>query len=250
MRGFLSAVALFLATSAAAAGDVSLFATASTTNVMTEIGDLFAARGQGSVKASFAASSTLAKQIEQEAPAQVFLSADTAWMDYLESKGLITPHSRHDLLGNSLVLIVPDDSRTTAVSIEKGFPLVALLGDGRLASGDPDHVPAGRYARQALDTLGVWTAVEAKLARVGSVRAALALVERGEVPFGIVYATDAAISKKVRVVGTFPAASHDPIVYPVALVAGKETPTARAFLDFLQGADARAVFIRSGFTIK
>lgn len=233
-----------------AAGEVTVFAAASTTNIMDEVGALFSARGLGTVKPSHAASSTLAKQIEQGAPAQVFLSADLKWMDYLAERGLINPKSRRNLLGNSLVLIAPAEAATPPVTIGKDFPLAALVGDGRLATGDPDHVPVGLYAKQALENLGVWAAVGPKLARTDSPRSALALVERGEAPFGIVYATDAAISGKVRVVGAFPAAGHDPIVYPVALVAGKETPTARAFLDFLKGPEAKAVFVKHGFTVE
>lgn len=251
LRGIVAGILLAAGIAGTAvAGEVSVFAAASTTNALDDVGALFAARGLGTMKPSYAASSTLAKQIEHGAPAQVFLSADLGWMDYLAGKGLVDAASRRNLLGNTLVLIAPADSTVSEVGIEKGFPLARMLGDGRLATGDPDHVPVGRYAKQALETLGVWTDIAPRLSRTDSPRSALALVERGEAPFGIVYATDAAVTKKVKVVGTFPAASHDPIVYPVALVAGKDTPTARAFLEFTRGPEARAVFVRHGFAVQ
>lgn len=235
---------------AARAEAVMVFATASTTTAITAIADVFAARTADTVTASFAASSTLARQIEQGAPAQVFLSADTRWMDYLAARDLIVPATRAELLGNELVLIAPADSGLSDIRLEKGVPLAQLLGDGRLATGDPDHVPVGLYARQALESLGVWAEVEPKLARAQSVRAALTFVERGEAPLGIVYATDARISRAVKIVGTFSPASHEPIVYPVAVVAGGDTPAARRFVDFLKGEEAKAIFAGYGFQVK
>lgn len=244
LTGLLAvALALALAT-AARAEDVMVFAAASTTNALDEVAGAFTATTGHRVIASYAASSVLAKQIERGAPAAVFLSADRKWMDYLAERRLVS--SRADLLGNTLVLIAPADSRLDRVDPNS---LAGRLGDGRLATGDPDHVPVGLYAKQALETLGQWAAVEPRLARVESVRAALALVERGEVPLGIVYATDAAVSSRVKVVATFPGTAHEPIVYPVALVAGKDGPAARAFLDHLRSGAAKSVFARYGFKL-
>ena len=243
---------LFLAVGVAAgarADDVIVFAAASTANAVDEIGALFAARGEGKMTASYAASSTLAKQIEQGAPANIFLSADQQWMDYLAAKKLVIAESRRNLLGNRLVLIAPADSKLDRIDIGKNTDLVALLGDGRLATGDPDHVPVGLYARQALEHMGQWTAIAPRLARADSVRAALALVERGEAPLGIVYATDAAVSPKVKLLGSFPEDLHDTILYPVALVTGKDSKAARDFLALLQTPDAKAIFAKYGFKL-
>jgi molybdate transport system substrate-binding protein len=171
-------------------------------------------------------------------------------MDYLGERQMIETDSRVDLLGNRIVLIVPTDSAVRTVPIVPAFDLAGLIGDGRLAMGDPDHVPAGIYGKQALDALGVWSAVEARVARAKDVRAALALVERGEAPFGVVYATDAAISDKVRVVGVFPESSHPSIVYPVAVVAGKRSAAVNRFMDLLRSPDARGVFEKFGFTVR
>jgi molybdate transport system substrate-binding protein len=235
--------------SPARAETVTVFAAASTANAITEIGDMFKARTGDAVRASFASSSTLAKQIERGAPAQLFLSADLYWMEYLAGKTLINPDSRTNLLGNTLALIAPLDGKTAPFAITRETDLVRLLGDGRLSTGDPDHVPVGLYARQALERMGQWTAIAPRLARGESARAALALVERGETPLGIVYSTDAALSAKVKVVGVFPDSLHDTIIYPVALVAGNETPSARAFLDFLKSDAAKGVFSRYGFKL-
>jgi len=238
---------LMMLAAPAVAQPVTVFAAASTTNALTDIAEAFTASGGGKVTLSFAASSTLAKQVEQGAPVHVFLSADEKWMTYLADKGLIDPATRVNLLGNRLALIAPADGATAPVDIAPGFPLAQLLGDGRLVTGDPDHVPVGLYARQALEKLGVWSAVQDRLARVDSPRAALALVERGEVPLGIVYTTDAAISPKVKVVGIFPADSHPPVVYPAALVAGPLPPSARAFLEFMGAPAAKAIWQKYGF---
>jgi len=245
----VTGLALLLATTVAHAEDVYVFAAASATNALNDIGEMFASRGFGTLKASYASSSTLAKQVEQGAPAQVFLSADPQWMDYLAGKKLIVADSRVNLLGNVLVVIAPADSKQGPLTIDKTTDWAKLLGDGRLSTGDPDHVPVGLYARQAFEKLGQWTVVEPKLARAESVRAAMALVERGEAPLGIVYATDAQVSKKVKVVGTIPADLHDPVVYPVALIAGHDSAAARAFLQFLQSAEAKAVFVKYGFKL-
>ncbi|MBI5251407.1 MAG: molybdate ABC transporter substrate-binding protein [Desulfomonile tiedjei] len=228
---------------------VTVFAAASLTNAITDLGNMFAGKGGSNVTSSFAASSTLAKQIENGAPANVFLSADEAWMNYLSEKRLIVPDTRFDLVGNKLVFVAPLDSKLK-LDVHQSFPLAQLLGDGRLATGDPDHVPVGKYAKSALQKLGVWATVEGKLARADSVRAGLALVERGECPLGIVYSTDAAISKKVKIVGTFPEGSYPPITYPAALIAGKDTEAARSFLNFLKTPEAKAVFEKYGFAVR
>ncbi len=198
--------------------------------------------------ASFGSSGDLAKQIENGAPASLFISADTRWMDYLARKGLIEAGSRRDLLGNRLVLIAPAGS-PLAIELKPGAPLAAALGDGRLAVCDPESVPAGRYAKAALVKLGIWDQVAPRIANAKDVRAALALVELGETPAGIVYGTDAAASRKVRVVAVFPEDSHPRIVYPVGLVAGHDTPEAKAFYDYLTGPEAAAVFQRYGFIL-
>lgn len=235
----------------AAESEVVVFAAASTTNAITEIGDLFAARGLGHITTSFASSSTLAKQIANGAPANVFLSANEKWMDFLEEKGAIEKASRFDLLSNRIVLIAPLQSPIQTVDLKKELDLAALLGsDGRLSTGDPEHVPVGIYGKQAMESLGLWDRVKDRLAPMKDVRAALVLVERAETPLGVVYATDAAISKKVRIVGAFPVESHPPIVYPVAAVAGQKTDVAAKFLDFLKTPEARTVFEKYGFEVR
>lgn len=235
--------------SACAGGNVTVFAAASLTNAVNDIGKLFTEKNKGAFMPSYLSSSTLAKQIENGAPANVFISADEKWMDYLAEKKLIDPATRSNLLGNRLVLIAPANSRISKVNITSGFNLAGLLAGGKLSVGDPAHVPAGIYAKQALDALGVWKSVEGSLARGANVRLALVLVERGEAPLGIVYATDAAISKKVKVVGVFPESSHPPIVYPAALVAGHETAAAKSFIEFLKTPQARAIFEKYGFSV-
>lgn len=232
----------------AADNAVTVFAAASTTNAVSEIGRLFSDQKNMTFTPSFASSSTLAKQIEQGAPADVYISANPRWMDYLAEQKLILPGTRSDLLGNRIVLIAPENS-DISVGIAPDFPLVKLLGDSPLAMGDPDHVPAGIYGKQALQSLGVWDAVASSVARARDVRAALALVERGETPLGVVYATDAAISGKVKVVAVFPEDTHPKITCPVAVVAGKDSPASTAFLDFLRTPEARAVFEKYGFTV-
>lgn len=249
LLGAAAALALVLGAASARAEDVTVFAAASTTNAVNEIGELFKAKTGNGIKPSYASSSTLAKQVEQGAPAQIFISADLQWADYLSERKLLVADSRTNLLGNTLVLIAPADSTLKTIQIDKATDLVALVGQGRLSTGDPDHVPVGIYAKQALQRMGQWTALEPKLARAESVRAALALVERAEAPLGIVYSTDAAVAKKVKVVGTFPESLHDTITYPVALVAGNETPAAKAFLDFLKSGEAKGVFAKYGFKI-
>lgn len=196
---------------------------------------------------SFAGSSALARQIDAGAPADLFISADEAWMDHLDRRRRLAPGSRTVIAGNRLVLIAPSES-PAALRIAKGFPLARALGSDRLAMADPAGVPAGRYGRAALEALGVWDAVQPRVVRSENVRAALALVERGETPFGIVYATDAAASRKVRVVGMFPASSHPPIRYPAARLKTAKAGDASAFLAFLGSREARAIFARYGFS--
>ena len=234
-----------------AQADVVVFAAASTTNAVTEIGELYAAQKHGRMVPSFASSSTLAKQIGNGAPADVYLSANTKWMNYIDTKGLVTRGSRFDLLKNRIVLITQSQSALPDMDVRPGFtPSSALGKGGRLAMGDHDHVPAGMYGKKALETLSSWDDVKNHLAPMKDVRAALVLVERGEAPLGLVYATDAAISRKVRVVGTFPETCHPPIVYPVAAVKGGNNAEAQRFLDFLRTPEARSVFEKYGFGVR
>lgn len=237
------------AVGAAALPEVSVYAAASTTDAVNEIGALFEKEGKGKLVAAFASSSTLARQIEAGAPAQIFISADKKWGDYLDEKKLFEEGTRVDLLGNRLALIAAKDSKAE-IKIEHGFPLAAALGDGRLAVGDPDHVPVGAYARTAFERLGVWKELEPKLARGESVRVALTYVERGESPFGVVYTTDAAVAPNVRIVGIFPEDTHDPIVYPMAAIKGNQTDASKAFYAFLKGPEARKIFEKYGFEVK
>lgn len=246
--GLAMAIAGVSLMSSAGHADTIVFAAASTTEAVNDVAAAFAGKHLGTVLPSYGSSSTLAKQIENGAPAAIFLSADEQWMDYLDGKKLLVAGSRADLLGNALVLIAPKEGgATNQVSIAPGFPLVQLLGNGRLAMGDPAHVPAGLYGKAALESLGVWDQVKDKVAAGENVRAALAFVEHGETPLGIVYATDAAASAKVRQVGVFPEASHPRILYPAALVSGRDTLEARAFLEFLKGSEAQAIFAKYGF---
>ena len=225
---------------------ITVFGAASLTDVLQELGDGFTKDSSIPIRSSFAASSTLARQIENGAPADIFFSADLEWMDYLQTKMLIRAATRHDVLGNKLVLIAPADSQVT-LKIHPHFALAATLGKGRLATGDPDSVPVGRYAREALTNLGVWDEVSARLVRADSVRTALAFVDRGEAALGIVYLTDALIDKNVRVVDEFPANSHKAIIYPVAMTTSAHEDAAR-FLSFIRGPAGSAVFQRYGFT--
>jgi molybdate transport system substrate-binding protein len=232
------------------AQEVTVFAAASLTDAIRDVSAKWAAAGHQPLRMSFGSSSTLARQIEQGAPANVFASADEKWMDYLADKKLIAEGTRKDLLGNDLVLVVPAD-KPLHVTINKSFNLMALLGaNGRLATGDPEHVPVGIYAEQALKNLGMWDSLSPKLARTADVRAALLLVERGEAPAGIVYSTDAAVSKAVMIAGGFPADSHDPITYPFAVTKSGDTPDARALLNFLTTPPARAIFAQRGFKVE
>lgn len=248
LAAFAVAALALLCAPSSRAGEVTVYAAASLSNAMQDVLKAWQARSGHRAKTSFAASSALARQIESGAPASVFVSADEQWMDYLEQRRLLAPGTRADLLGNRLVLVTPADG-TASVALAPGFDLPRLLGTGRLAVGDPAHVPAGKYAQAALTHLGVWPVAEKRLVRADSVRAALAYVERGEVPAGIVYSTDAAAAPRVRVAGVFPASSHPPIVYPMALVAGQDNEAARSFHTFLKAEEAATIFKHHGFAV-
>ncbi|QJE72081.1 molybdate ABC transporter substrate-binding protein [Aerophototrophica crusticola] len=227
-----------------------VFAAASLRNALDGIARQYQGETGKAVAISYAASSALARQIEAAAPAHIFIAADLDWMDYLEGKGLLAPGSRRTLLGNRLVLVAPKDS-TAAVALGPGLDLTPVLGrDGRLALGDPASVPAGKYARAALEKLGAWDTVKGRLAPAENVRAALLLVSRGEAPAGIVYATDARADPSLKVLGTFPADSHPAILYPAALTAaGGKSADAAAFLAYLAGPKAKPLFEKEGFVI-
>jgi molybdate transport system substrate-binding protein len=226
---------------------LTVFAAASMKNALDDIDASYTAKTGIKIVASYAASSALAKQIEQGAPADIFVSADTDWMDYATRKKTIQESTRVNLLGNSIVLIAPKDSTIDHVAIGPGFDLAKLAGSGKIATGDVKAVPVGKYARAALENLGAWQAAEPKFAMAESVRAALTLVARSEASLGIVYATDAKVEPGVRIVGTFPADSHPAIIYPVAA-----TTTARAeagdYLAFLRSSAAKTIFEKYGFT--
>ncbi|MFG1477711.1 molybdate ABC transporter substrate-binding protein [Xanthobacter sp. V4C-4] len=227
----------------------TVFAAASMSDALRQVNELWVAKGNAPLQFNFAASSTLIRQIEQGATASVFVSADERWADWGIERGLLVKASRVSPLGNDLVLIAPRDS-AVKVEITKTTDILALLGaNGRLATGDPAHVPVGRYAEQALTWLGQWDAIGPRLARADSVRAAMLLVERGEAPLGIVYGTDAAVSTRVKVVGTFPESSHEPVTYPFVIVTAQDSPDARAVLAFLVGPEAMAVYKKLGFSI-
>lgn len=251
LRLILALVVLVLPASAtqAASRGPTVLAAASLQESLTAAAKAWARRGHPEPVLSFAGSSALARQIEAGAPADLFISADENWMDEVARKGKVRAGTRISLLGNSLVLIKPAASHAS-VTIKRGFPLAAALGRGRLAIADPDAVPAGRYAKAALISLGVWPSVENKLASGEDVRAALAFVERGDAPFGIVYLTDALASSKVRVVGRFPDASHPRISYPLARLASSVNPGAEGFRRFLISPAAKAIFRRFGFTVR
>ena len=206
-------------------------------------------RGTGrKVVVSYAASSALAKQIENGAPADIFISADLDWMDYLDQRHLIKANTRFNFLGNKLVLVARADS-AVALTIAPNFPLAQALGNGRLAIADPAAVPAGKYGKAALEALGVWDSVVNKLAPAQDVRTTLAFVSRGEVPLGIVYQTDAAADKGVKIVGEFPPSTHPPIIYPLAVTANSTNPTTTAYVDFLRSSAARPAFEKQGFVV-
>ncbi|PZU10704.1 molybdate ABC transporter substrate-binding protein [Sphingomonas sp.] len=247
MRRLIFALLLLFGLAEAATAEAPLvLAAASLQESLNAVSDAWTKAGHERPVLSFAASSALARQIAAGAPADLFISADEPWMDYVEQRKLVTPGSRVALLTNALVLIAPAGP-TRPMPIRKGFPLAIALGREKLAMADPDAVPAGLYGREALTRLGIWAAISPKVARAENVRAALALVERGEAPYGIVYRTDAMASPAVKVVGTFPDESHAPIIYPAALLTGAKSADAPAFLRFLGSAQAKAIFRRYGF---
>ena len=248
---FLTGAALTLCVSGHALaqdGKVTVFAAASLTNAMQDIAQAYKKERHVEVVSSFASSSTLARQIEAGAPADLFISADQKWMDYAVDKKSIDTATRTTLLGNSLVVVAPKASDRGDITINDKTDWASLLQGGRLAVGDPDHVPAGIYAKEALQKLGAWETLSPKLAPAEDVRGALALVERNEAPLGIVYGSDAVASKGVKVVGTFPEDSHKKVEYPLAIVDGHKNATVTAFYDYLKGPEASAIFKRYGFT--
>ncbi|WP_024588251.1 molybdate ABC transporter substrate-binding protein [Aliihoeflea sp. 2WW] len=250
MRRFLAAIAISLCVALPARGQepVTVFAAASLKTALDAISESWSQEEGRQATVSYAGSSALARQIEEGAPADLFISADLDWMAYLADRDLIDTASERRLLGNRIVLVAPTDS-SVELSIAPGFDLAGALGDGRLAMANIDAVPAGRYGKAALETLGVWDDVADKVAQAENVRAALQLVALGEAPLGIVYQTDATAEPGVRVVGTFPEDSHDPIIYPAALTVASANPDAAAFLDYLQGDEARGIFEEQGFTV-
>ncbi|HEY1258192.1 MAG TPA: molybdate ABC transporter substrate-binding protein [Stellaceae bacterium] len=233
---------------AASAADVVVFAAASLKNALDDAAQTYRNQGGVATKISYAASSALAKQIENGAPADIFISADLAWMDYVQKRNLIQPATRKNLLGNRLVLVAPAGSGAK-IDIKPGFDLVGLLHGGRLAMADPASVPAGKYGRAALQKLGIWNAVEPHVAGAENVRAALLFVDRKETPLGIVYATDAASDPKVEIAGAFPENTHPPIIYPIALTASSNNPDAAKYLQFLESPAAKPAFKKQGFTV-
>lgn len=246
--GGLAAVLCAAAPAAFAQANVTVFAAASLKNALDDINAAWKAEAGKEAVISYAASSALAKQIEEAAPADVFISADLDWMAYLSERDLIRKDTEVQLLGNRIVLVAPADS-DAAAEIAPGFDLAGLLGDGRLAMANVDAVPAGRYGKEALETLGVWEGVADKVAQAENVRAALALVSTGEAPLGIVYRTDAASDPAVKILGAFPEDTHAPIVYPVAETAAATSADAGAFLEFLRTGTAAKLFEEQGFTV-
>lgn len=246
-RRLAVALALVLLPLTVKAADLTVLAAASLTDALTEVGKSYSEKTGHSAAFSFAASSVLARQIEASGGADIFMSADSDWMDYLDNRGLIASATRKNLLGNHLVLIAPKDS-TVTLTIGPRFDLLGALKGGRLAIADPDSVPAGKYGRTALSSLGVWNGVADHLAQAENVRVALAYVARGETPLGIVYTTDALSEKNVRIVTQFPDNSHPPIIYPAALTKDAK-PGAKEFLDYLSTPAARAIFQKYGFIL-
>jgi molybdate transport system substrate-binding protein len=230
-----------------AAEPITVFAAASLKESFDEAAAAYQKATAQPVRVSYAASSALARQIEQGAPADVFVSADLDWMDYLHERKLIDDGSRRNLLGNTLVLIAPKTSKAKAVALKPGVKLLPLIGEGRIALALTASVPAGKYARAAFTSLGVWDQLQPKVAEAENVRAALMLVARGEAPLGVVYGSDAKAEPNVRVLATFPANSHPPIVYPIARLSASKQPSSAAFVKWLKSPAATAIFRRHGF---
>lgn len=227
---------------------ITIFAAASLKNALDDANAAFTKATGVKTTTSYAASSALAKQIEQSAPADVFISADLQWMDYVGDRKLINSDTRFNLLGNKLVLIAPVESKIANVTIGQGFDIAKLVGSGRIAVADVNAVPAGRYAKAALEKLGSWAAAEPKLAQAENVRAALAFVARDETPVGIVYETDAKVEPKIKIVGVFPDASYPPVTYPVAAIATTTKQSVPQYLNFLRSPAAKAIFEKYGFS--
>ncbi|MBI1329193.1 MAG: molybdate ABC transporter substrate-binding protein [Alphaproteobacteria bacterium] len=244
---WLAAFALLGAPEPGRAADLTVFAAASLTDALQKVGDAYKSETGKSAAFSFAASSALARQIEASGGADLFMSADSDWMNYLDDRGLVEHATRRNLLSNGLVLIAPANAGVS-IAIAPHFDLAGALKGGRLALADPDSVPAGKYARQSLTSLGVWNSVVDHIAGAENVRVALAYVARGEAPLGIVYSTDAKAEPRVKVVGTFPDSTHLPIVYPAAIVKGAK-PGAKAFLDYMRSPKAIEIFRNAGFSI-
>jgi molybdate transport system substrate-binding protein len=244
----LLALGALQAPAQAQGGDLVVFAAASLKNALDAVNSQWQKETGKKATISYAASSALAKQIEQGAPAQMFISADLDWMDYLAQKNLIKADTRSNLLGNRIVLVAPKD-KAQPIDIKPGFDLAKVLGDGRLAMANVDSVPAGKYGKAALEKLGVWANVSEKIAQAENVRAALLLVSRGEAPAGIVYQTDAAAEPNVKIIGTFPENTHPPIIYPIALTASASHPDAAAFLAYIKSPKAKPLFEEQGFTV-
>lgn len=238
----------YTATLAKADDKIIVFAAASLKGPLDDAAAAFKAAKGGDVAISYAGSSALAKQIEEDAPADLFISADLDWMDHVEKANMVKEGTRSNWLGNTLVLIGPADSNAT-LKIVDGFDLAGAIGDGKLAMADVKAVPAGKYGKSSLEKLGVWPSIEPKVAQTENVRAALALVASGEAPFGIVYQTDANAEPKVQVIDTFPEDSHKPIIYPIAQLTNSKAPLAADFLTYLKSPDATALFEKAGFKI-
>ncbi|WP_445504922.1 molybdate ABC transporter substrate-binding protein [Microvirga sp. G4-2] len=247
-KALVFGLALACFTVPAQAKDIVVFAAASLKNALDDAAAAWKRETGKTAVISYAASNALAKQVEAGAPADLFFSADLDWMDYAASKSLIVPETRTNLLGNSLVLIAPKDA-SVQVSLQPGFDLASALGDGRLAMGQVEAVPAGKYGKAALEKIGAWDGVKSRIAQTENVRAALLLVSRGEAPLGIVYKTDAVSDVNVKIVATFPESTHPPIVYPVALTKDSANPDAAPFLNFLRSSQAKPFFERQGFSV-
>jgi molybdate transport system substrate-binding protein len=248
VAGALTALTFFSAPSTAAADEVTVFAAASLTNALDRVAEAWTAETGHTAVMSYAGSSALANQIQEGAPADIFISASVDWMDAIAASGDLREGTRRDILGNTLVLIAHGRD-VQPVNIDERLDLVGMLGDERLAMALVDAVPAGIYGRAALTSLGLWDSVEPLVAQSDNVRAALAFVAQNEAPLGIVYATDAAVEDNVTIIGTFPAGSHDPITYPAGITAQSESPVAQEFLDYLTSDTARTIWQEFGFSV-
>jgi molybdate transport system substrate-binding protein len=249
IRSGLIAALLLAAGAAQAAETTTVFAAASLKNALDDAGKAFTVQSGIAVRSSYAASSALARQIESGAPADLFASADLEWMDYLAKKNLIRPDTRVNLLNNRLVVVALKDAKETTIAFTPEGFAQALGPDGRLATGEVNSVPIGKYAKIAFEKLGLWAGIQPRLAQADNVRAALALVSRGEAPLGVVYESDAKSDPSVKVVGVFPADSHPPVVYPFAVTADAKGDGAKRFLNFLRSAAAKPFFEAQGFSV-